>query len=422
MQRPLIRRRFERIGLAIGILLAIFIVFGVINWVLKDSDQGPLEPSPVVTQEPTAGPTLPVATPKPTSSFDPAPPPAPGSLIHMLGYAPDRMADNSLPLSDIAQYADIQRWMTARGIETPTGPDDPAWEAWNNELDSLAIPDVLSTRGSEGIWQQTYGFRLLDVHQVLAVGSAPDFVMVLRGDFDAQALSSIWAENGYQAVSVDGITYWSLYPGGSVDLSAPASRPALGNMNNVVILEDGTLIATARSGRLEQTLRAIQGTEPTLADNANLQAILAPGTNPEGVVTAMLMKGSVLAPVSTETGVPIVGTPTASQPVADLLIAGLYFPDGHADRASMFLVTRYESSQDATLAYTNTNRQLATGLSAVTGNAHSDRMQLTGMRILATTEGEGLLIVQVDLIEGPSDWLQVIEERDLGFFTWPATP
>src|SRR5690606_14656545 len=128
------------------------------------------------------------------------------------------------------------------------------------------------------------------------------------------------------------------------------------------------LIATARSGRLEQTLRAIQGTVPTLAENADVQAILAPGTDPEGFVTAVLMKGSVLTPVSTETGVPIVGTPVANQPVADLLIAGLYFPDGHADRASMFLVTRYESSQDATLAYTNTNRQLATGLSTVTGN------------------------------------------------------
>src|SRR5699024_5339829 len=129
MHRPMIRRRFERIGLAIGILLAIFIVFGVITWVLKDSDQGPLEPSPVVTEEPTAAPILPVPTPKPTSSFDPAPSPAPGSLIHMLGYAPDRLADNSLPLSDIAQYADTQPWMTARGIETPTGPDDPAWDA-----------------------------------------------------------------------------------------------------------------------------------------------------------------------------------------------------------------------------------------------------------------------------------------------------
>ena len=424
MRRQSLRHRFERIGLLVGIVLALAIIVGVVNWVLQESDQGPLEPSPAVTEEPTAGPTLPPVVASPTSAFDPAPPPEPGSLLHMLGYAPDRLADDSLPLSDIAQYANIERWMSARGIDTPDGPGDPGWDAWNDELGSLALPDVLSTRGTEDIWLQTYGFQLQDVHQVLAVGSAPDYVMVLRGDFDPQALSAVWAENGYQAVSIDGITYWSLNPGGSVDLSAPASRPALGNMNNIVILEDGTLIATARSGRLEQTLRAIQDdpSVPTLNENPELQALLAPGTQPERFVSAVLMKGSVLTPATPVSSVPIVATPPPGDPSARLLVAGLYAPEGQPNVARMFLITSYESTDDATIAYTNTDRELATGTSSVTDAPWRNRLDLAGMRVLATSESGGLLIVELNLVNGPADWLEVIEERDLGFLIWPGRP
>ena len=415
------RHRLERLGLAVGIVLAIAIVAAVINWVLQ-SDQGPLEPSPEATINVTIGPTGTPATATPEIIFDAEPAPEMGSMLHMLGYAPDRLEDDSLPLSDIAQYADIERWMNARGIDTPASPGDPAWDSWRAEVSALAIPEVLATRGTDDVWINTYGFGLHQVHQVLAVGSAPDYVMVLRGDFDADALSAAWAESGYQAVRVDGVTYWSLYPGDSVDLSAPASRPALGNMNNLVLLEDGTLIATARSGRLEQTLRAVSDAQPSLADNADLQALLAPGTDPHQFVSAVILKGSVLAPLA---GTPVAGaiaTPIAETPQVEMMIAGLQLPPAGDTPPRLVLVTRYDSAQAATTAYTRTHQELAMGTSTVTGLAFRERVTLTSMRVLATDDGGGLLIVQMHLAADDADWREIIEQRDLGYLMWPRVP
>lgn len=421
MQRSLIRHRFERIGLVVGILLAAIVIVAVISMVLR-SDQGPLEPTPESTEQPTIGPTK-IATPAtPGITFDPAPPPEPGSLLHMLGYAPDRLQDDSLPLSDIARYANIERWMKSQGIETPTSPDDPAWEPWRAELSSLALPEVLATRGTDDIWMQTYGFGLHDIDQVLAVGSAPDYVMVLRGDFDSNAIHTAWADSGYQAVRVDDVTYWSLYPGGSVDLSAPASRPALGNMNNIVLLDDGTIIATARSGRLEQTIRTVNGTNPALADNADMQTLLAPGTAPESLLTAVLLKGNVLEESSITPTVPIVATPTPSLPQAKMLLVGLQLPTDAANRPTMVIVAVYDSADSATMAQQRAQKQLQAGTSAVTERAYADRATLLSIRVISASNGDRLLLVQLTLVHGSDDWLQIVEERDFGYLMWPRIP
>lgn len=415
------RHRLERIGLVVGIVLTIIIVAGVINYV-QESDQGPLEPTQVPTEQPTVGPTQ-VATPAtPVATFDPDPGPRPGSLIDMLGYSPDRLQDESLPLSDIARYADIETWMAQQGIETPYGPTDPSWDAWQVELKSLALPEVLAARGADPVWRETYGFGLNDVHQVLAVGSAPDYVMVLRGDFSSETLHATWAENGYQAVRVNGVTYWSLYPGGAVDLSAPASRPALGNMNNLVLLEDGTLIATARSGRLEQTIRTVQGTNPSLVDNAAIQTLLSPGTTPETIVTAVLLKGSVLEqPIETNSPSPF-ATPVVGPPQATMMLVGLQPPAQQDADVLMVIVSVYDSADDAVRAQQRAESMLATGESTVTDAPFAERMHLRAQRVIAAANGESLLLMQLSLTNGSDDWLQIVEDRDFGFIMWPRVP
>lgn len=419
MRRSGFRHRFERIGLAVGIVLAIFVIAAVINLVLQ-SDQGPLEPTPAPTMEPTIGPTLPATPATPEISFDPEPAPEPGSLLHMLTYAPDRLQDDSLPLSDIAQYANIELWMEAQGLPTPAGSDDPGWDAWHQQLPALAIPEVLATRGTDDVWIQTYGFGLHQVDQVLAVGSAPDYVMVMRGDFDEDNLLASWADSGYQAVRVDGVTYWSLYPGGSVDLSAPASRPALGNMNNLVLLEDGTLIATARSDRLEQTIGVVSGSNPTLADNPEIRTLLAAGTDPELLVTAVLLKGSVLEElISAPTAV---ATPVPEPPQASLVLAGLHVQPDVEKRTTMVIVAVYDSAPEAIDAHRRAMQQLTTGTSSITDTPYSDRVHPLSMRVLFSGDEKHLLLMHLTLVYGPTDWLQIIEDRDLGYLMWPRVP
>lgn len=421
MHRSLLRYRFERIGLTIGIVLAVFIIVGVI-FLVRESDQGPLEPTPEPTSAPTLAPATPATPSTPEILFDPEPAPEPGSLLHMLGYAPDRLQDDSLPLSDIARYANIQQWANTQGIETPTGPEDPYWDIWLQQLQALAIPEVLSTRATDDVWIDTYGFGLHQVHQVLAVGSPPDYVLVMRGDFNEEQLLAAWSENGYQAVRVDGVTYWSLYPGGSVDLSAPASRPALGNMNNIVLLDDGTLIATSRADRLEQTIRSINGANPTLAANDDVRTLLASGIEPENLLTAALLKGTVLEELAVPTPGSVVATPVTELPQADWLLVGLHsHPEGER-RTTMVIVAVYDSAADATDAHNRARNLLVSGTSSVTESPYSDRVQPHSMRVVSSRESQHLLLLHLNLEYGPADWLQIIEVRDLGYLMWPRIP
>lgn len=422
---PFERTHWGRNGLLILLIcaLCVAVVVGISYLIVANSDQGPLEPTPVPTLEPTIGPTAPAT---PTVAFDPNPQPVRGSMLEMLGYAPDRLAEGSLPLSDIAQYADIQRWMEAQGVPIPTGPHDPAWDSWQRELESLAIPEVISSRGTDAAWIDNYGFGLHDIHQILAVGSAPDFVLVIRGDFEADQLHAAWVESGYQAVRVDGVTIWSLYPGDSVDLSAPASRPALGNMNNIVLLDDGTLIATSRLSRLQQTVRAIDGQSPTLARNPEIRRMLSPGTESELLVTGVLQQGTALEslPVPTPVATPAgEGTPqpVVELPRATMVLTGLHLPAGRSP-AVLIHVVNYEDAEAATLAMFRAERELSSGRSMVTGAPYARRVIPDGMRVIATDGDDTLLFMRLRPMKDVSDWRTMIEQRDFGYVMWPRQP
>lgn len=423
-------------------VLSVIAAIAVVIWVLVLVRS---EDSPIIEPPPPGSPvSSPPATPLPTSeatpipTFSAIPAAAPGSLPDLLSYAPDRIANDSLPLSDVARYADIEGWMNARGIPVLTGPDDPNFAAWKRELDALAVPAILATRGNDPVWLETYGFHLTDVDQVLAVGQAPDFVLVLKGDFDADVMQDAWVSNGYQAVRSQNVTMWSLFPGDSIDLSAPASRPALGNFNNVVLLEDGTLIATSRLARLEEAVSVVQGNAPAISTNPVLAPLLIPGADAESLATAIITRGSVLATVSSTPAVlvspPIVAATTpemaaspASSPVAPmpevgLLLMGLEMPVGEESSPPLVFVLSFDSVQDATYASSRVARILQTDISAVTGEPYSDRMTPLGHRVVATNTGVAVLVLRMNLQYGAADWISVLEERDLGFSMWEWGP
>lgn len=434
------RRHISAAGVVV--VLAVIAAVAVVTWVLVlvRGEDSPIAPTVSPTGGPTATvqatPTLRPSTPAPTEPVIPVAPP--GSLPDLLRYAPDRLADGSLPLSDVAQYADIAGWMEARGIATPTGPDDPAYAAWEAELESLALPSILAARGNDPIWEQTYGFRLAAVHQVLAVGQAPDFVLILKGDFAAEQLRTAWVSNGYQAVASDNVTLWSLFPGDTIDLSAPASRPALGSFNNIVLLDDGTLVAASRISRLETMLDVIRGNERSLGENEAVAALLAPGAGTRGLASAVITKGTVLAngtpllpATPTPGGTPPVvsgplGTPSVAapqMPEAGLALFGVDAPPEPDALAPMTIVLGFDDPGAATGAMRIVGRGLRTGISAVTGQPYTDRLKPIGLQIVGTGDGPALLVARAGLIHGPADWLAIVEERDLGFMTWmPGGP
>lgn len=414
--------------------MSVVVALAMVGWILQLVIE---EPSPfdrpeiTQTSSPVSSPAT-VATPGPTHIAIPTL--RTGSLPDLLRYMPDRLADGSLPLSDVAEYADIQQWMATQGIATPTAGQT---SAWLRSLAPLAMPEVLATRGLDPQFQGAYGFSLADVDQLLAVGQAPDYVFALRGSFDVPAMQDAWVASGYQPVRYRNVTLWSLAPGSSVNLSAPASRPALGNLNNLVVLDDGTLLAASVLPRLQSMIDVEQGRSPSLGANPDVAALLTPDGSPQELITAMIQKGSALGtvpgtPAALMTpdarghkpgrrGSPVAGAgPQRVLPTPTLLLAGLEHRGG--ERVGMVLGVTFSSIDDATEAADYMQMALATGSSPRTGKPYRDRLDVLSLRTVGRADGRGVVLLDALLMDGPDDWLALVETRDLGFVMWPQEP
>jgi hypothetical protein len=423
-------------GLGVAILWAFIQAFDTTGVVPPDPTA-----APPATGTDAATPAL--ATPTAPSTPSAGPDWPAGSLPALLAVAPDRLADGSLPLHDIATYADIAAWMTAAGMPLPAGLDDPALTSWEERLGPLALPASLRERGLDPEWRRVYGFSLLDVDQVLSVGQAPDYVMVLRGRFDPAGLQAAWVASGYQAVEVEGRTAWSLFPGDAIDLSVPESRPAMGALNNVMLLEDGTLVAAARTSRLASVLQVVDGDAPSLADHEDVALLLVPGSEVETFASAVLAKGSLLM-APPPGGDSTVATPALSSPAAtpgqgmtmppvrlalfgipaDNSASQIATPPAGSGIPELGIVLVVSDLDAARQAREWIEVAWASQSSVVTDAAHGERLGTLQVRIrMGEDRGSpALVVMSATLRQGPADWLAIILERDLGFAAWQPEP
>jgi hypothetical protein len=423
------------VSVAVVMAISITVLWSIID--RFDSTDVPLDDGTpgVAVIDPTVPPPdegTPPSTPLPNGPTWPV-----GSLPDMLNRAPDRLADGSLPLNDIARYADIAAWTLAMGIEMPTSLDDPGLGPWEESLEALALPANLREGALRAPWRATYGFDLTNVEQVLVVGQAPDYVMIMRGTFDPQALQAAWVASGYQPVEVEGTTIWSLFPEDQVDLSAPESRPGMGTLNNVVILEDGTLISAARISQLGAALRVAHEDDPSLAEHADVASLLVPGTGVDTLASAVIDKGTLLqgtattmpSPNGTPAATPPVpGTPgvSAAMPEARLVLLGIPVtnatpagsPEPYPVAAPRLVMAIVVADADAARATRRgIEHRLATDTSPVTEEPYAARLGNVQLEVVASPDRPVVLITG-DLARGPADWLGMLGDRDLGFAFW----
>lgn len=431
-------------------IVAIAAVMGIVVsalWIVirqvDDTDVGPLDPTMAVASPEASPPgTPPLATPPApaTPDGDDEPAWAPGSLPALLAYAPDRLADDSLPLNDIARYADVSGWMAANDISPPGSLIDPDLATWEAELVNLAIPSSLRERGLDPVWQATYGFNLTQVEQVLIIGQAPDYVMILTGAFDPDALQAAWVASGYQAIEVEGATVWSLFPGDTIDLSAPESRPAMGALNNVVMLEDGTLVAAAKTSRIASVLDVVDGGAPSLAGNDDIAALLLPGAGAGELASAVISKGSLLQGIdgsgpgtlqtpsaSPEPGTLATPAPGGGMPEVNVMLLGIPLPALDQPEATpvaraaspqrLLMLAVFDDMDDARVAGAIMTERLENDTSPVTGELYAARIgePRVGVR---DADDQAVVVLRTTLTHGSSDWLDILAARDLGFAFW----
>jgi hypothetical protein len=340
----------------------------------------------------------------------------------------------------VARYADIAGWMAACGISTPQSLDDAGLPAWEAQLDNLAIPTSLRERGLDPVWRQTYGFDLTQVEQVLIIGQAPDYVTVMRGAFDADELQTAWVTSGYQAVEIERQTIWSLAPGDAIDLTAPESRPAMGTLNNVVMLENGMLIASAKLSRLGSVLEVVNGEAPSLAEHDDVAAFLIPDVGVKRLASAVISKGSLVQgtvlTMPTAMSTPLAASPEVdggatpeSEPVmpeVNLVLLGIPLENAanltttvpqSGSLAAITVIVVFDELEDARRANVEIAARLDAGVSPVTQQPYSDRLPHTTSSVTGADD-RSVVVVVGDLTGGAGNWLGMIGDRDLGFLYW----
>jgi hypothetical protein len=386
------RRRFH-LHLVVAVL-AVVVSIVVLTVFFATRERDLPEGTPATTTVALATPTVAApASPEAATAYPP------GSLPALLALAPDWLgADAGLPVR--ATYADIAGWLEARGIDAATADDATLRQA----IAPLALPEPLRENGLSAQWRADYGFDLGQVDAVLAVGQAPNVVLIMPGRYDVDALYATWVANGYQAVAVEEMTVWSLAPGDRIDLSAPASQPSLGLLNTVVALDDGTLVATSRQSLMADTLRVIGGRSRSLAGHAGLRAALPRSVD---AMSAILADGSLLerpvgarAPAATPAG-----EATAALPPVDLVLFTL---PAHPEESAVRMTLIYDDPPDdpATLRRVVASRTAADA-------AWSSRHRVEAVRIA----GAGHL-VEITISGGDNAGLQIADPLALAPFRW----
>lgn len=378
-----------KLMLAIG---SVLVAIGLLTAFLATQQRSPGE----ATAVPTAA-----ATPAPTATA-PASPVAvawpPGSLPALLSMAPDPLDDDpGLPIQ--ATYADIAGWLDAQGHAAGTLDD----ESFREAIAPLPLPEPVRSGGLSAAWRDAYGFDLRQVDAVLAIGQAPNLVLIMPGRYDADALYATWVGNGYQAVEIEDTTVWSLAPGDRIDLSAPASQPSLGLLNTMVVLDDGTLIASSRPSLMAEALRVAEGEAGSLAARAELRPALRRSVD---AVAAILATGEIVAAPAPGDLPP---SPAVEVALPDIeLVLFAVPPDGASVRVTLVLE---EATDDPAVL----SRALRERVDA--DPAWSARWAVDAIDIA----GDGTLI-ELTISGGPGReaTLAIADPRELGPFRWSA--
>lgn len=414
------RARRRLAAIVIGVVGAIVIGVVIVTVLFLTGEFDPADPLPSPTDLPVATPTLTPATPTPTSAATPddgEPVYPPGSLPGMLAMAPDRIDGDDTGLPIEATWADLATWFELMGLD-PASASDAELEV---AMASVEIPGVLQTRGLSDDWRDLYGFGVREVQQVLTIGHAPDQVVIMRGEFDPDALYDTWVRNGYFAVEVEETTIWSLFPGDRIDLTAPASRPALGLLNNIMILGDDLIVASARQSGMADFLRVANGSDASLLDHDDLEQAVVEWEPLGYPVTALLADGTILEVPAPETGDDpdasegtAVATPLADAPVpeVELVLFGVFPGDDDPAMTRMRVIMMYADDTD----------DLASAPRIVEArneeNANwTDQYRLESIELVGADE-EMVEVVISRTGSSTQSWSQMIEDRNLDPLSW----
>jgi hypothetical protein len=208
-----------------------------------------------------------------------------------------RLLPDDAPGDTGIRYADYSRQLAALGIaETGAGIDPDAWNAAMGA--SLMIPSSMAVP-LDPMWREGLGFDLRDVDQMVETGASDESILLLNGRFDAASLTAAWEAGGYTPTETGGVTWHTLGADNVLfDPEVPLSDWHLGALSHLALLEDGTVVGTAKRAAMEQVLALHAGEGQSFADGSGASLAAAPADLAVGWIvdgTALIAVGDPLA-------------------------------------------------------------------------------------------------------------------------------
>jgi hypothetical protein len=144
------------------------------------------------------------------------------------------------------------------------------------------------------MWREGLGFDLRDVDQMAEIGASDTSILLLTGRFDAASLTAAWEAGGYAPVETGGVTWHTLGEDNVLfDPDIPLSDWHLGALSHLALLDDATIVGTAKRADMERVLALRSGEGRSFADGPG--AALA--ATPDDLVVGWVVDGAALVAV-----------------------------------------------------------------------------------------------------------------------------
>lgn len=221
-----------------------------------------------------------------TGSLDPQDP-----FVSLLSLVPQTVEGLVNPTDFPVRYSNFSAQLSTVGIEPLDTIDDERIRDWQDEVNRTLLPPY-DAYTHLPFWREDYGFDLLQADQTVEAGVAPYQLSLFRGRFDDQAVIEALEDVGYQPVSEDDPTIWSVRDDHAFDMNAPTAYK-LANMNFGTILDDGTLVFASSLAIIQSVVDVAQGTAPALTERPEISSIVS--SAPDDLVSAMIVNGEELA-------------------------------------------------------------------------------------------------------------------------------
>ncbi|MGN6033372.1 MAG: hypothetical protein ACTHQE_17100 [Thermomicrobiales bacterium] len=358
------------------------------------------------------------------------------ALKAVLSLVPEGIASQASATGLLCSYADLEAQCAALGVDRT----DPAWFQQVpivSVVGPLALASPAFQYGLGDEFVEALGFRPYDLDRALETGASPDTLSIMQGDFDRDRLTAAWKASGFAPVSLDGgRTMWSKGENGELDMSDPVTRFGAGALNNLLLLDDRTLVISRMGAVVRGVVtQAAGGAGSSMLAMPHVDAAvsaLLPTTASALVVSGSLLQAgptnapraggtpsaepgggaAVLPPVSMASFGVEAGATTATSGEID---SGTPIPlpgetaIGAVKRAQVRLVMG--SGADAATAVAVVPERWARMRSAVTGQPYRELMALIASDVVE----DDPTVAAFDFDQGVagSRWMQIVIRRDL---------